>query len=162
MTLRKGSVFGFSGFGPEFGPFLSEQVVSSGLLEGFKRVWDSILVEEPRFKWIQSSTCQVWSCSKIVIFGFDPTLFLIWFLCSFWFANQNLMFTGHWPDFFSHQILCIYIIHISRYYLFNIWHFYFSKSKCSRKSRNGKRAVKDVVGKNNNNKTKSLSRKNLL
>ena len=45
-----------------------------GFLEGFERVPSLVLVDETGFKRVQSSTCQVRSNSKFVIFGFDPTL----------------------------------------------------------------------------------------
>ena len=38
------------GFGPGFGPFLAEQVQSSGFLELFERVQSSVLVNQPGFK----------------------------------------------------------------------------------------------------------------
>ena len=45
------------------------------LFEGFEWVHSSVLVDEPGFKWVQSSTSQVQSTgSKFVIFGFGPTL----------------------------------------------------------------------------------------
>ena len=45
-----GLKFGFSRFGPGVGPFRAEQVQSLGFLEGFERVRNSVLVDEPGFK----------------------------------------------------------------------------------------------------------------
>ena len=48
--VRKGLKFGFSRFGPGFGPFLAEQVQSLGFLEGFERVQSLVLLDEPGFE----------------------------------------------------------------------------------------------------------------
>ena len=49
-SVRRGSKFVFSGFGPGFGPFLAKQVQSSGFLEGFEWVRSSVLRDEPGFE----------------------------------------------------------------------------------------------------------------
>ena len=71
-----GSKFSFSRFGPRFGLFLVKYVWSSGFLEGFEWVWNSVLGDELGFEWVRISTCQVRSGLKFVILGFNPTLFL--------------------------------------------------------------------------------------
>ena len=53
--VRKGSKFSFSGFGPGFGPFLAEQVLSLGFLEGFGWIRGSALVDRPGFRRVLSS-----------------------------------------------------------------------------------------------------------
>ena len=49
LCLEEFKVF-FIRFRPGFGPFLAEQVQSSGFLEGFERVQISVLVGEPGFE----------------------------------------------------------------------------------------------------------------
>ena len=48
-----------------------------GIFGGFGWVRSSVLVGEPGFGGVRSSTSRVRSSSKFVIFGFDPTLILI-------------------------------------------------------------------------------------
>ena len=69
-----GSKFGFSGFGLAFDLNLAKQVRSSDILQGFETIPSSVLVYEPRFERVRSSTCRVQSSSKFDIFGFIPTL----------------------------------------------------------------------------------------
>ena len=45
-----------------------------GIFGGFGWVRSSVLVGEPGFERVRSSTSRVRSSSKFVIFGFDPTL----------------------------------------------------------------------------------------
>ena len=48
-----------------------------GIFGGFGWVRSSVLVGEPGFGRVRSSTSRVRSSSKFVIFGFDPTLVVI-------------------------------------------------------------------------------------
>ena len=68
----------------------------------------------------------------------------LWVIWSCKNHNFQIKKSNTEQTFYFHIRFYVYTLYISSYYLFNIWHFYFSKSKCSRKSRNGKRAVKDV------------------
>ena len=52
----RSSRFDFSWFGLAFVPF---PILSSGFLEGFKRVHSSVWVDDLGFKWVRNSTCQV-------------------------------------------------------------------------------------------------------
>ena len=64
----KGSKFSFSEFGPGFDTFLAKQVWKSGTLEGFERVQNSVLVDEPEFDWVRrSSTYQFRSSFNIFL-----------------------------------------------------------------------------------------------
>ena len=65
--------FGFSGFGPGFGPFLVDHVQTSGLLEGFKdQFWSMNLLGSSE---LEVQPIKFEPSSKFVIFWFDPTLF---------------------------------------------------------------------------------------
>ena len=58
-----------------------------GIFGGFGWVRSSVLVGKPGFERVRSSTSRVRSSSKFVIFGFDPTLFLIHFFAVFRFFS---------------------------------------------------------------------------
>ena len=50
LGVQKGLKFGFSGFVPGFGPSLAKLVLSFGFFEGFKRVQNLVLIDEPGFE----------------------------------------------------------------------------------------------------------------
>ena len=105
---------GFSGlvvrFEPGFGLFLAEQVRSSGFLEEFECVWGSVLVDEPGFEWVRISTCLVQSSSKLIIFGFNPTLFMTYFKNHFRHPISKLHQSFWFSALFTTYMVIIHII----------------------------------------------------
>ena len=75
--FQKDLKFGFSRCRPRVSAFLAEQVRSSGYLERDERVRNSVLVDKSGFESVQNLTCQIRSNSKLISFGFDPTLISI-------------------------------------------------------------------------------------